>query len=216
MNNTIEILDKDTNTKQTYVLKEKPEKKEIDLTIVIGITKIIIKSIMKLFRFNMYLAISFLELVIKLLKALFRLNDYNPLGFISEAREKRLDKRAAKNINRERIRFATEKLTKHTYEFERSDLYSSTYKYIADKLKDFADNNVAINQDIYRDILAKIDVLTVEVERKALQEGYDYAAFTKYRFSDEVEEVYDNFIEYKIMRGEGRGKVGKEQRESGD
>ena len=174
--------------------------------------KQIIKATFKLLRFSLYLIISFLELMIKLLKVLFNLNEYKPFRFISDARERILDDRAKKNINQERVRFATEKLTRHTYEFERSELYNNIYKSIQAKLKDFADNNVAINEDIYKDILAKIDVLTVEVEKKALQEGYSYASYTKYRLSDE--EVYEDFIEYKIMRGEGHGKVNKKQGES--
>lgn len=176
--------------------------------LVIG--KAIGKLILKVFKFSIYICIATLELIIKLIKALFNLNEYNPLGFISEAREKALDDRAAKNINKERMRFATEKLTRHTYEFERSEIYNLVYKEIQDKLKDFADNNVAINRDIYKDILNKIDILTVEVEKKALDEGYNYATFTKYRFSDE-EEIYSNFIEYKIMKGEGHGKIDKKQ-----
>lgn len=215
MNDTIEILDKDTNTKQTYVLKEEPEE-ELQPSFWFDtfpvIVKAIIKLAIKLFKFSLYIVICILELVIKLLKALFNLNEYKPFRFVSDARERILDDRAKKNINQERVRFATEKLTRHVYEFERSDLYSNTYKYIQEKLKDFADNNVAINNDIYKDILAKIDVLTVEVEKKALQEGYSYAAYTKYRLSDE--EVYEDFIEYKIMRGEGNSKANKKQGES--
>lgn len=216
MNNTIEILDKDTNTKQTYVLKEKTEKEtSIWFKAFLIIVKTIIKLAIKLFKFNIYLAISFLEIFINILRTLFNLNEYKPLKFIVDARDKILDDRAKKNIRKERIRFATEKLTKHTYEFERSDLYSSTYKKIQEKLKDFADNNVAINEDIYKDILQSIDILTVEVEKKALQEGYSYAAFTKYRLEDQ--EVYEDYIQYKIMRGEGKsGKVNQKQGESPD
>ena len=215
MNDTIEILDKDTNTKQTYVLKEEPEE-ELQPSFWFDtfpmIVKTIIKLAIKLFKFSLYIVICILELVIKLLKALFNLNEYKPFRFVSDARESILDDRAKKNINQERVKFATERLTRHTYEFERSNLYSNTYKYIQEKLKDFADNNVAINNDIYKDILSKIDVLTVEVEKKALQEGYSYAAYTKYRLSDE--EVYEDFIEYKIMRGEGNSKANKKQGES--
>ena len=176
------------------------------------LAKGIIKTALKILKFSLYLCISFLELIIKLIKVLFNLIDYKPFKFISDARDRVLDDRAKKNINQERVKFATEKLTRHTYEFERSELYNNTYKSIQAKLKDFADNNVAINEDIYKDILAKIDVLTVEVEKKALQEGYSYASYTKYKLSDN--EVYSDFIEYKIMKGEGHGKINKKQGES--
>lgn len=176
----------------------------------VAVGRAIGKLIFKVFQFGLYLTVTFLELLIKLLKAMF-LRDFRPFNFILEAKETALDNRAKRNIDKYKIKFATEKLTRHVYEFERSEIYNSTYKEIQDKLKDFSDNNVAINHDIYKDILAKIDVLTVEVEKKALQEGYDYAAYTKYRLSDE--EVYEDFIEYKIMRGEGHGKISKKQRQ---
>lgn len=207
----IEILDKNTNTKATYVLQEDTEEKEKYNPYIVyteALLKLLIKLTIKLARFSLYVAISFLKKFIAIVERLF-LNDYKPLQMLTETKNNILDKRAKENINKERMRFATEKLTKHTYEFERSELYSSTYKYIQEKLKDFADNNVAINEDIYKDILTKINILTVEVERKALQEGYSYATYTKYKLQDN--QVYDDFIEYKIMRGEGHGKVNQNQ-----
>ena len=207
MNNTIEIDDK------KYIVKEVTKEDQVEkVNYLILFLKILIefaKLILKALRFSLYLALNFLQIFINVLRSLF-LNGYEPFGIVKKTGYNILNRIADKNIRKERIRFATEQLTKHTYEFERSDLYSNTYKYIQSHLKDFADNNVSINYDIYKDILQKIDILTVEVEKKALQEGYNYAAFTKYRFSDE-EEVYDNFIEYKIMRGEGNGKINKKQ-----
>ena len=194
--------------------KDEEYENEDSYNIYLEIVKVIGKLILKVSKFGLYLVVTFIEMFIKLLKTIFNLNDYKPFNFILKARDRALDDKVKKNINQERIKFATEKLTRHTYEFERSILYLNTYKYIQEKLKDFSDNNVAINEDIYKDILAKIDVLTVEVEKKALQEGYSYASYTKYRLSDD--EVYSDFIEYKIMRGEGHGKADKEQRESTD
>ena len=214
MNNTIEILDKDTNKKQVYVLQEEPEQEEQTcfwFDTFPKLIEIVIKLSIKLLKFSLYLCISFLELMIKIIKALF-LNEYKPFGSVTDSKNNILNRIARKEINKEKIKFSTEKLTRHTYEFERSELYNNTYKSIQTKLKDFADNNVAINEDIYKDILANIDVLTVEVEKKALQEGYNYASYTKYKLSDN--EVYSDFIEYKVMRGEGHGKANKKQGES--
>lgn len=172
------------------------------------------KRLIKALKFSAYLIISFMELLIKIMKVLFNLNDYRPLRAITESKNSILNRIAEKNIKQYKVKFATEHLTRHTYEFDRSNLYNSTYKDIQGKLKEFADNGIAINQDIYRDILRKIDIITVEVEKKALQEGYSYASFTKYRLSDE--EVFDDYIQYKVMRGEGHGKADKEQREGAD
>lgn len=215
MNNTIEILDRETNTKQVYVLKEDDIKKsqlEFDKEVLVEILKVLIK----VSKFCLYVAISFLEMFLNVTKVIFNLDDYKPFKSITEsfinAREQRLNKQASKQTDKYRIKFATEELTKHQYKFERSEIYNDVYKNIQLNLKDFADNNVAINNDIYKDILRKIDILTVEVEKKALVEGYNYGAYTKYRLSNE--EVYEDFIQYKIMRGEGHGKIDKEQRES--
>lgn len=174
----------------------------------------IVKLILRAFKFGLYVGISFLELILKALKVLFNLTEYKPLQSLTESKNNFLNNIAAKEINKYKIKFAAEKLTQHTYEFERSELFSSTYKYLQEKLKDFADNNVTINQDIYKDILNKIDILTVEADRKALQEGYKYAKVSKYKLQDN--EVYSDFIQYKIMGGEGHGKVNQEYRTSTD
>ena len=67
MNDTIEILDKDTNTKQTYVLKEELEE-ELQPSFWFDtfpmIVKAIIKLAIKLFKFSLYIVICILELVI--------------------------------------------------------------------------------------------------------------------------------------------------------
>lgn len=172
----------------------------------------ILKIILRIMKFGLYFGISILELFIKILKVIFNLTDYKPLQHVTDSKNNFLNNIAAKEINKYKIKFATEKLTQHTYEFERSELFSSTYKDIQEKLKDFADNGVVINHDIYKDILNKIDILTIEADRKALQEGYRYAKVTKYKLQDN--EVYSDFIQYKIMGGEGIGKTNQEYRES--
>lgn len=165
----------------------------------------ILRLTLRVFKFSFYLAISFLELLLKVLKVLFNLTEYKPLQPITEGKNSFLNHIASEKIEEYEQKYSVAFLTRHTYQFERSELYSSTYKYIQEHLKDFADNGVVLNQDIYRDILTKIDILTVEADKKALQEGYNYAKTSKYKLSNE--EVYNDFIEYKIMRGEGHGKV---------
>lgn len=165
-------------------------------------------------KFGLYIAISFLELLLKVFKLLLNLTDYRPLKPITDSKNSFLNRIATKRIEEYKQKYSVAFLTRHTYHFERSELYSNTYKYIQEKLKDFADNNITINQDIYKDILNKIDILTVEADKKALQEGYNYAKTTKYKLSNE--EVYNDFLQYQIMRGEGNGKTNKEYRTSTD
>lgn len=168
----------------------------------------LLKLTLRILKFGLYACISFLELLLKILKVLLNMTEYYPLQPLTEAKNSFLNRIASEQINKYEINYSIAKLTKHTYEFERSELFSSTYKYIQEKLKDFSDNNVAINENIYKDILTKIDILTVEADKKALQEGYNYAKLTKYKLSDN--EVYNDFLQYNILRGEGNGKINKE------
>ena len=141
-------------------------------------------------KFCVYLIISFLQMLIDFIYFLF---DFDNFSIVK--------KRAVKTELKEK-NDTIESITKHVYTFQRSELYDKNYSDIKKILEDFSANNVAMNYEISNDILKKIAILTVETEKKALQEGYSYAAFTKYRFADE-EEIYDNFVEYKILRGEG-------------
>lgn len=201
----IEILDKDTNVKETYVLQEKAENTEINyLKEVFKIVKSILKAALVVFRFNVYLAISFLELIIKLIKVLFNLNEYKPLKSITEGRESILDRIAHKNINKERIRFSTDYLCRHEYTFPRSDTFLNTYKTIQQRLKDISDNNINLNNDLYKDTIYQINVLIVEAEKQALSEGYSYARETKYKLDTST--VYEDFIQEKVMTGESNRK----------
>lgn len=180
----------------------------------IVITKAIVKLIFKAAQFGLYIVITILQWIINLLKIVF-LQGFEPFENVKNNGNNFLNRIAKKEINKEKIKFSTEKMTQHTYEFERSMIYNAVYKELQTNLKDFADNGVVINQDIYKDILQKINIMTVEVEKKALEEGYSYAAYTKYRFNDQ-EEIYNNFVEFKVMRGEGHGKNDTKYRASQD
>lgn len=210
--NKIEIVDKETNTKATYVLQEDARSDE-DYNQYEELLKFLINGFLKLSKFSLYVVVNLLKLFIKVIEGLF-LNEYEPFKKVLCTKDNFLNRIAEKEINKHEVNYTVAKLTRHTFEFERSELYSTTYKYLQEKLKDFADNNVAINHDIYKDILTKVDILTVEADKKALQEGYHYAKLTKYKLSNE--EVYNDFLQYQIMRGEGCGKINKEYRASGD
>ncbi|MGM9533716.1 MAG: hypothetical protein ACI3VR_00615 [Intestinibacter sp.] len=204
--NTIEILDKDTNKKQVYVLKDEldQEEEEHQSSFWFDTFPVVVESIIKLaakvLKFSLYLLISFLKLFIKIIEALF-LQNYNPLGFVSKATEKALDDRAKKNINQERIRFAVNQKTMHKFEFDRSTDFSNNYKVIQERLKQCTDMQIRLNNELYKDTLKRIDILVVEAERKALQEGYSYAKETNFKLDDEA--AYQEYIRNKIMKGEG-------------
>ena len=167
-------------------------------SVVITILNILAKVLKWLIQVAFSIVVVVLDFISKVIKKMF-LENFEVFGFLTDTI---LERRAKKRLEELEDEFDIECLTKHVYTFQRSQVYDENYNAIKDMLKDFSDNNVAMNDDIAEDILKKIAVMTVEVEKKALEEGYSYAAFTKYRFSDQ-DEIYDNFIEYKILRGEG-------------
>ena len=201
MNNTIEILDRNTNTKQTYVLKENTEAPNVAYSEVLVL---LFKRIISGLKFSLYLVISFLEILIKILKIIFNLNEYKPFKSFTESKEGILNRIADKNINKEKIRFTTDFLCRHEYNFPRTDLFLATYKLIQQRLKDVSDNNIRLNNDLYRDTIKQINILIVEAEKKALSEGYSYARETKYKLDTST--VYEDFIQDKVMKGESNRK----------
>ena len=205
MKDTIEILDKDTNTKQTYVLQEEQEEEqEVKIEVFyFELVKKIVRAAFMVLKFSLYLVISFLELLIKVIKGMF-FSEYKPFKRFTDSKANFMDNMAKDYVIKNTKPHAK---TRHQYEFTRSELFARNYSKIDTMLKECAKNGITINEDIYKDILKRIDIIIVEAEREALQEGYSYAAFTKYRLKDD--EVFDDYIQYKIMRGEGHGKADK-------
>lgn len=161
----------------------------------------LLKLTIRALKLSLYICISFLEMFIKLIKALFGLNeDYRPFKAITDSKNSLLDRVANKKINQYKIQFASDILSRHEYNFQRSDQFLAQYKYLQDKLKQIADNEINLNEDIYRDIFKRISILVSEAENKALQEGYNHARKTRYRLYDE--EIYEDYIRDKVMKGE--------------
>lgn len=169
------------------------EKVESNVYIEIG------RLFLKALKFSLYICVSFIEMFLNLIKSLF-LNEYEPFSPVKETGNNFLDKIANKRINRYRIQFAAEHLSRHEYNFQKSEQFLAQYKYLQDKLKDISDNEILINDEIYRDIFKRISILVSEAENKALQEGYNHARKTRYRLYDE--EIYEDYIRDKVMKGE--------------
>lgn len=205
MNNTIEILDRDTNTKQVYILQEdKVTQSEFDKEVLVEILKVLIK----VSKFSLYIAISFLEMFLNVLKVIFNLTDYSPFKGLTEGliatREDRLDKRAREKVSKERTKFASEYLCRHEFVFPRSDEYLNTYREIQSRLQNFSEHNIELTTELYRDTMKQISILVVEAEKQALKQGYQYARDTKYKI--DVSEAYDEYIQSKVMQGESNRK----------
>lgn len=210
MQNTIEIVDRDTNTRQVYILQEdKIKQSEVDKEVFIAI----MKAIIKVSKFCLYVAISFLEMFLNVMKVIFNLTDYSPFTGLTEgliqAREDRLDKRAREKVSKERTKFATEYLCRHEFVFPRSDEYLNTYKEIQSRLQSFSEHKIELTQELYRDTMKQISILVVEAEKQALKQGYQYARDTKYKI--DVSEAYDEYIKSQVMQGESNRKYRVEE-----
>ncbi|WP_455543857.1 hypothetical protein [Intestinibacter sp.] len=190
---TIELIDEETNQKYTYKLEE-------DVPEEHALIKII-KFTLKVLRFSLYLCVTVLEVFIKLLKRLF-LKDYEPFKEVSKKKVGLLDRIAQRNINKEKIKLASEYLARHEYNFERSDQYLMQYKFLQEKLSDISKNKVVLDTEIYRDIFKRVNILVSEAETKALEEGYKHAKRTHYKLKDQ--DIYEDFIKDKVLRGEGQ------------
>lgn len=173
------------------------EDQETEVNIYVELFKVIVKGL----KLTLYLFISFLELFIKIVKVLFNLNDYRPLQSFTDSKNNILNRIADKNINQYKIQYVSDHLSRHEYNFKRSDQFLAQYSYLQKELKQIADNEILINEDIYRDIFKRISILVAEAEDRALQEGYNHARKTQYRLYDN--EINEDFIRDKILRGEG-------------
>ena len=158
------------------------------------------KGLIKALKFSTYLVISFLELLIKIMKVLFNLNDYRPLRAITEGKNSILNRIADSNINQYRVKFVADNLSRHEYNFQRSEQFLAQYSYLQKELQKIADNQIVINTDIYRDIFKRISILVAEAENKALKEGYNYARETKYKLYDN--DIYNDYIRDKVLKGD--------------
>lgn len=160
----------------------------------------ILKGILNLLRFNLYLVVWLIKSMTNLIEVVF-LNDYKPLNPITNFKDGILSKKAAENVNQERMRFAVNQMTQHRFEFNRSIEFSSNYKVLQKILKDCTVPGYRLKDEVYRDALQRIDIIVVEAERESLKRGYEYAKETKYRF--ESEEAYYEFLRNRILKGEG-------------
>ena len=161
---------------------------------------LILKLIFKSFKFGLYLFVTLLELFIKVIKILF-LQDYQPFKKVVDSKNNFFNQIASKNINRYKIQFASEILARHEYNFQRSEQFLAQYKYLQDKLKEISNNEIKINDDIYKDIFKRISILVAEAENVALKEGYNHAKNTHYKLYDD--EIYNDFVRDRVLKGEG-------------
>lgn len=206
-NEKIEIMDRDRNTKATYILDKEeylddnyPEEYNSWLEWLLA-------SVFKIFRFSLYIIINFLKLLIGAIEGLF-LQGYEPLKPITDKYKERQDKKTKDYIIKNSKPHA---VTSHNYEFIRSKLFARNYLKIKTLLNNCAKHDAEMNEDVCKDVLKRIDIIIVEAERQALAEGYQYAKETRYKF--ESQESFDKYIRDRIMKGEDYREHNREQLE---
>lgn len=190
----IEILDRDKKTKAVYRLDKEEhlegyqEEREYNSWL-----EVVISSIFKVLRFNLYLIMSFLKILIKVIERLF-LKDYEPFKPISDVYKEKQDKKVEDYIKRNTKLHA---VTSHNYEFIRSKVFARNYLKIDKLLSNCAKHDAEMNEDLYKDIMKRIDIIITEAERQAHAEGYKFAKKTRYKF--ESTEEFDKYIEDRVL-----------------
>ena len=91
--NKIEIMDRDRNTKATYILSKEENLEEDYQEEYNSWLGLIVASVFKVFRFSLYLIVSFLKLLIGAIEGLF-LQNYDPFKPIKDSYKERQDKKA--------------------------------------------------------------------------------------------------------------------------
>lgn len=181
------------------------EQRNLYIDLLEGLFRLTIRAL----KFSLYLCISFIELLIKIIKVLFNMTEYKPFKSITDSKNSFLNRIAHDNINREKIRFATEYMCRHEYSFQRSKEFNDCYKEIQSRLKDISENNIKLNTELYKDTIYQINILIVEAEKEAMKQSYAYAKQTRYKL--DKEEVYDSYIQDKILKGESNRKFRVEE-----
>lgn len=175
----------------TQVVEEKEK------NIYIEILKVLIKLIFKAFKFGLYVVLQLLKLLIRVIEGIFKLDEYRPFQSVSNSIESKRDAQIKDYIDKNTKLHAT---TRHTYTFVRSEAFAQNYNIVTERIDQVASLDLRLNNELAKDTIKRLDIILLEAEKQSLKDGYKYAKETKYKLSDD--EVYSNFIENKIMRGE--------------
>lgn len=210
-NDSIEILDRDRKTKATYILsKEEHLEGYKEKTEYNSWLEVVFALVIKFCRFSLYLVINLLKMLIKVIEGLF-LRDYEPFKPISDVYKEKQDKKVEDYIKRNTKPHA---VTSHNYEFIRSKVFARNYLKIDKLLSNCAKHDAEMNEDLYKDIMKRLDIIITEAERQAHAEGYKFAKKTRYKF--ESTEEFDKYIEDRVLRGEDYREYNREQLEELD
>lgn len=175
----------------TQVVEEKEK------NIYIEILKVLIKLIFKAFKFGLYLVLQLLKLLIRVVEGIFNLTDYKPFKSVSDSLESKRDAQIKDYLDRNTKLHA---VTTHSYTFVRSETFAKNYNVVTERIDQVASLDLRLNDELAKDTIKRLDIILLEAEKQSLKDGYKYAKETKYKLSDD--EVYSDFIENKIMRGE--------------
>lgn len=173
------------------------EKQSIANTVLDKILSCLIKAMLFAFKFSFYLCMLFLQLIINVIQycldwafeSYFERWDY----FIKRRQDKENELLKIELIE-------DNKTYKHLYKMKRNKEYEAIYEELENYLSaaiEF-DREIAINKEIARDIFLKIDKLTQNAERNAIEEGYKFCVDTNAKYQNR--DIYLEYMREQILK----------------
>lgn len=173
------------------------EKQSITNTVLDKILSCLIKAMLFAFKFSFYLCILLLQLIVDVvqycLNWMFQ-NYFEQWDYFIKRRE---DK------ERELLKIEVledNKTYKHTYKMCRNKQYNSIYEELENYLSaaiEF-DTEIAIDKKTAQDIFLKIDKLTQNAERNAIEEGYKFCTDTNGKYINR--DIYLEYMREQILK----------------
>lgn len=159
----------------------------------------LVKALMFAFKFTFYLCILFLQMIINIIQFcldhIFK-NYFEQWDYYIKRKEKQ-----EKDLMQIEI-IEDNKTYKHTYKMNRNKQYQDIYGQLEQVIGVAIeyDREIAINKEIAQDIFLKIDRLTQEAERNALEEGYKFCVDTNAKYQNR--NIYLEYMREQILKGE--------------
>lgn len=157
------------------------------------------RALMFAFKFSFYLCMLFLQLIINVIQYC--------LDYVFENYFERWDYFIKRREDKERDLMQIEilednKTYKHMYKMNRNKQYQEIYEQLEQVIGSAIeyDREIAINKEVAQDVFLKIDRLTQEAERNALEEGYKFCIDTNAKYQNR--NIYLEYMREQILKGE--------------
>ena len=173
------------------------EKQSVTNIILDKILSCLIKAMLFAFKFSFYLCMLFLQLIINVIQYC--------LNWVFESYFERWDYYVRRREDKENELLKIEilednKTYKHLYKMSKNKQYETIYEELENYLGLAIeyDREIAIDKRTAQDIFLKIDKLTQNAERNAVQEGYKFCIDTNGKYINR--DVYLEYMRERILR----------------